>query len=380
MVWSSQGTRTFRVHVVHPQFASARNLLQEIVERNNGLRLKETESRLVVTGIAHAPVITQLQTIASDVPGILINVQPDQGAVAAQSVLFRLHFVEVRKSLLENIGIQWNRSMNGPAVGVQGSRRSGVYQNVTPADANTNLLEDGRPFYSVAGRNTGAFFGIASALSSRINLGVTDGDVRVLASPELTAKSGGQAKLQVGGEVPIPMAGAFGATNVEFKPYGVLFNIAPTVDVNGNITAKLATELSQIDPSVTVQGIPGFLTRATSTEISVKSGDVFALSGLLSGELSNSIEKIPALGNIPVLGRLFSSDDYRNQRTDLVVLVETEIINNGAGMQEDLLQRGKRNVEEFRDLSQQRTSSGGRRPLDRNQEPATPPPRPGGNY
>ncbi len=372
MVWSSQGTRTLRVQVVHPQLAAARGLLEEIVNHNNGLKLREVDSRLVVTGIAHTPVIEQLQKVAADLPGILLNVQPDQGSAATKSVLFRLHFIEVRKSLLENIGVQWGPYMSGPVFGVQGSQRSGIYRNVPPVRANANLLEDGRPFYSVDGRNTGAFFGIAASLASRINLGVADGDVRVLASPELTAKSGGQAKLQVGGEVPIPMAGAFGSVSVEFKPYGVLFNIAPTVDMDGTVTAKLSTELSQIDPSVTVQGIPGFLTRTTSTEISVKAGEVFVLSGLLSGDLSNSIDKVPGLGNIPILGRLFSSDDYRNQRTDLVVLVETEIINSGTGMAGEIMQRGQRSMQEFRELSQQRTSSGGRRPLERSREAVAP--------
>lgn len=365
MVWSSKGMRAFRVRVVHPQFASARGLLQEIVNRNSGLKLEEVDSRLVVTGIAHTPVIEQLQKVASDIPGVLVNVQADQGSAATQSVLFRLHFIEVKKSLLENIGIQWSSSMNGPVFGVQGSRRSGIYHNLPDAPASTNLLDESRQqFYSVGGRNQGAFFGIASALASRINLAVTDGDARILASPELTAKSGGQASLQVGGEVPIPMSGALGAAGMDFKPYGILFKIAPVVDSNGIITAKLATELSQIDPSISVQGVPGFLTRSTSTEISVKAGEVFALSGLLSGDLSNAIDKVPGLGNIPVLGRLFSSDDYRNQRTDLVVLVETEIINNGAGMANEVLQRGQRNIQEFQQISQQRTSSGGRKPLE----------------
>ena len=170
------------------------------------------------------------------------------------------------------------------------------------------------------------------------------------------------------------MAGAFGATTVEFKPYGVIFNIATSVDVNGVITAKLATELSQIDFSVTVQNILGFLTRSTSTEVSLRSGDVFALFGLLNGELSNSIDKVPGLGNIPILGRLFSSDDYRNNRTDLVVLVEAEIINSGSGMAEDLKQRGLKNIEEFRETAQRYTNSGGRRPLEKGKAPDTPSP------
>lgn len=364
MVWSARGTQSLRVHVVHPSLAGARQMLQEIVGRNAGLRLTEIDQRLVVSGVAHAPVIAQLDKIAADLPGVLVNVQPDHGAAGTQSILFRLHFIEVKKSLIENIGVQWDTSIRGPVIGAQGSARTGIFRNVAPAQQGDNLLEPDRPFYSVNGRNTGAFFGLATTLASRINLGVSDGDVRLLASPELTAKSGGQAKLQVGGEVPIPLAGAFGSVSVEFKPYGVLFDISPSVDADGVITAKLATELSQIDPAVMVMGIPGFLTRATSTEVSLRSGDVFALSGLLSGELANAIDKVPGLGNLPILGRLFSSDDYRNQRTDLVVLVETEIIEKDRGMAAELRERGQGHMQEFRQISGQRTSSGGRRPLE----------------
>ena len=374
MVWTAKGVQSYRLQVVHPELAGARRLLQEIVEKNAGLQFSEIDSRIVISGVAHKSTIDQLETISKGLPGVLLNARQDEGAEASKSVLFRLHFIEVKKSLIENIGIQWNRNASGPVFGVQSSTRSGIYRNVAPAEQGTDLLESPRPFVSVNGHNSGAFFGITSTLASRINLGVNDGDVRVLASPELTSKSGGTAKLQVGGEVPIPMAGAFGATTVEFKPYGVIFNIATSVDVNGVITAKLATELSQIDPSVTVQNIPGFLTRSTSTEVSLRSGDVFALSGLLNGELSNSIDKVPGLGNIPILGRLFSSDDYRNNRTDLVVLVEAEIINSGSGMAEDLKQRGLKNIEEFRETAQRYTNSGGRRPLEKGKAPDTPSP------
>ncbi len=371
MVWAGASVRTLRVQVIHPQLASTRALLQDIVRGNKGLRLNEFESRLVITGVAHQPVIDQLQKLVTDLPGVLVNVQADQGAVAAPSVLFRLHFIEVKKSLMQKLGVQWSQSMQGPTFAGQAAMRSGMYGSLPPADAGTNLLEPNRPFYSVGGRTRGAFFGIATTLGSNINAYAQNGEVRVLASPELTAKSGGKAKLQVGGEVPIPMAGAFGSTTVEFKPYGILFDIAPSVDADGTITAKLSTELSQIDPTVLVKEIPGFLTRSTSTEVSVRSGETFALSGLLNGELANSIDKVPGLGNIPILGRLFSSDDYRNQRSELVVLVETEIIQKGTGMAEEMLQRGQLNMHEYQELSKQYSEPSGRHPLPRKDVPET---------
>jgi pilus assembly protein CpaC len=113
------------------------------------------------------------------------------------------------------------------------------------------------------------------------------------------------------------------------------------------ISAKLSTELSQIDPAVTVAGIPGFLTRSTSTEISVRPGEMIALSGIVNNELSNAIDKVPGLGSVPILGRLFRSDAYRNKKTDLVILLEPEIITPGDGMAGRLRERGVLNTTEF---------------------------------
>ena len=154
-------------------------------------------------------------------------------------------------------------------------------------------------------------------------------------------------QLQAGGEVPIPLAGAFGATTVEFKPYGLLFSVEPQIDADNTITAKLSTELSQIDPSVSVQGIPGFITRNTSTELSIKPGEVVALSGLINSELSNAIDRVPALSRIPLFGRLFRSDDFRSKKTELVVFVEAEIIQAGDGLAKQLTTRGQDLQREF---------------------------------
>lgn len=366
MVWTDREIHSFSVQVVHPDLAGARRMLDVVVRKNPGLEIGEVDTKLVVSGVAHKPAIAQLAAIARDLPGVLLNVTEDEGSAPVQSVLFKLHFIEVKKSFIESIGIKWDKEIRGPTFGAQGSRQSGLFRGGGgPAGPGDNLLDPERAFNTVNGRTSGLFLGLATTLASRINLGVSDGDARILASPELSAKSGGKARLQVGGEVPIPIAGAFGSTTVEFKPYGIIFAIEPFVDVNGIVTAKLSTELSQIDPAVSVQGIPGFLTRATSTEISLQSGEMFALSGLLSGELSNAIDKVPGLGNVPILGRLFSSDDYRNQRTDLVVLVEPEIINAGRGSAEQLKQRGLNNIENFKETSGRYEGSGGRQPLGR---------------
>jgi pilus assembly protein CpaC len=346
VVWAGDQVLNYKLRIIPTDYNTSRRLLDRILANSKRLHLEEIESRMIVSGAATRAEIDQLTALTKIIDGLRLNVQEDQEN--KRSVLFRLHFVEVNKSLLESLGIQWAKEANGPAFATQNvMSNDGIYRNIRPPKQDENLLAPVPPFVSVGGRTSGVFFGLVTTIASRIKLGQSDGDVRILASPELTAVSGGKAKLQVGGEIPIPLAGPFGTQTVEFKPYGILFNIEPKIGPNDTITAMVSTELSQIDPAVSVAGIPGFLTRNTSTEINVRPGEMVALSGLVNSELSTAIDKVPGLGSIPILGRLFRSDDFRNKRTDLVVLLEPEIITSGQGMAESLKERGKDSVKAF---------------------------------
>ncbi len=128
-----------------------------------------------------------------------------------------------------------------------------------------------------------------------------------------------------------------------------MFSIEPEIGADDVITAKISTELSQIDPAVTVGGFPGFLTRTTSTDVSLKAGEVVALSGLVNSEMSNAIDRVPGISAVPVLGRLFRSDDFRNNKTELFVLLEPQIITAGDGLASQLRDRGLTTKKEFED-------------------------------
>lgn len=351
LVWTRDAMHSFRVQVIPKSLADIRSKIEALTRGMPGISVQQVGAELVLSGVAHRDAVQKLAASLKDAPGVVFNVREDQGSAYTRSVLFRLHFIEVKRSLLEKIGIQWDKVANGPAFGAIGvARATGVYDNLREVQPGENLLGPVPPFVRNLGRggSGGVFLGLATALGSRLNLGIADGDVRVLASPELTARSGGKAQLQVGGEVPIPTSGAFGSTNVQFKPYGILLSIAPQVDSSDVITASVSTELSQIDPAVSVGGIPGFVTRNTSTEVSIKPGEMVALAGLVNSEMSSAIDRMPALSRIPILGRLFRSDDFRNSKTELVVLLEPEIIAPGDGLAQQLRERGTANIAEFR--------------------------------
>lgn len=346
MVWTDRVVHSYRVEVVPKDLEELRMKLDAFTLGMSGISVKQVGSEFVISGTAHKDAIAQLTKAVGDTPGVKLSISEDGGRPFTRSVLFRLHFIEVKKSLIEKIGIDWAKEAQGPVFGGMIQKGSGIYANPAQASGD-NLLDPNPSFVSVGNKKGGVFLGLATTIASRINLGISNGDIRILASPELTAKSGGQAKMQVGGEVPIPIAAGLGTVNVVFKPYGVQFSIEPYIDANNIITARISTELSQIDPAVTVGGIPGFLSRSTSTEVSLQPGEMVALSGLVLSEISDAVDRVPGLSKVPVFGRLFQSQDFRDRKTELIVLLEPEIINAGDGLAQQLKARGLNNIKDF---------------------------------
>ena len=367
MIWTNKLVYSYNVQVVPKEMSEVRAKVDTLIVGMPGVTVQQLGTELILSGIAHRGALSRLTALLKDQPAVIMNVREDLASPFTRSVLFRLHFVEVKKSLIEKIGIEWSKDLQGPVLGVQGvATGSGVFRSlptqIVDGTGGSGQLSSTPSFLAQGANRGGIFLGLASTIASRINLGISNGDIRVLASPELTAKSGGIAKLQVGGDVPIPVSSGLGATNVVFKPYGVLFSIEPQIDSNDVITAKVSTELSQIDPSVTVGGIPGFLNRMTSTEISLKPGEMVALSGLVLSEMSNAVDRVPGLSAVPILGRLFKSEDFRDRKTELIVLLEPEIISPGDGLAQQLRARGQNNMKEFEEKAKEQEKERAPRP------------------
>ena len=153
-----------------------------------------------------------------------------------------------------------------------------------------------------------------------------------LAEPNLVAESGKEASFLAGGEVPIPIAQPSGgsvALTVQFKEFGIRLNFTPIV--NGNrVHLKVRPEVSTLDfatPS-TLQGfrIPAFSTRRTETEIELENGQTFSIAGLMNNTMNSSLQKIPGIGDIPILGLLFKSKAAQKDQTELVVMITPEIL------------------------------------------------------
>jgi pilus assembly protein CpaC len=175
-----------------------------------------------------------------------------------------------------------------------------------------------------------------------INLGATiealqqRGLVQVLAEPNVLAEDGKQASFLAGGEYPFPMVqgagiGGASAISIMFKEYGVRLNFLPTITPRGSIRLQVAPEVSALDFADAVQ-IAGFLepaitVRRVKTEVELQDGQSFAIGGLLDNRDNEAFQKIPLLGDIPIIGKFFQSMSVTKSNTELIVIVTPEIIN-----------------------------------------------------
>jgi pilus assembly protein CpaC len=198
----------------------------------------------------------------------------------------------------------------------------------------------------------GGATGGAGTISPSVTMfgGLTNGDLsvfvralaendylRILAEPNLVAQSGAEANFLVGGEVPIPVVqggtgGGTGSISIQFKPFGINLRFRPTVLGEGGIKLEVFSEVSEVSDVVetTTQigpvRTPSFLTRRAETTLEVKSGQTFAMAGLLSERTSAISARLPVLGDLPILGTLFRSIEYKKGETEMLVLVTASLV------------------------------------------------------
>jgi pilus assembly protein CpaC len=312
---------------------TVRMLLADI----DNIQVHVIADRVVVTGKdVHPALPGRLESLKQIYPQLLDFTSADPVGMRPM-VLMDVQIMEFNSNALEELGIKWDNVINGPG---------GTWIKEVERNNYFRVLPDREPFNQMDNLparlpGTLGYFGIATTIASQINLMVNQGKAVNLASPKLSARSGGSAKFLVGGEIPIPVPQGFGQYSIDFKEYGIKLDIEPVVNSSSEISTRLLAEVSRIDPSVTVQGVPGFLTRRSESEINVRAGDTIVISGLIDSQAAKSVEKFPLLGDIPVLGKLFRSDGFRGNKTELVMFVTPRIISPDSAENLEMIERGQ---------------------------------------
>jgi len=368
-VWLKDGSvRRFTVRVTLADLVHTQQQLARILAAIPGIRVERVGDYVVISGATTKLNLQRVAVVVGNFKQVL-NMAREEEVTMKKMVYLRVQIVEFKRAALENIGIKWGTQITGPAFGfawdlitsggftarqndpglggaVSGAAAPGAAPGSQPPLMASLPLRVSPPR---------AYLGIATSILSQINLAVQSGDAYILATPELSTRSGGEAKFLAGGQIPIvtPASGLNPAT-VNYKDYGIKLSINPVTDERDNIMAIIKTELSTIDPAVGTPQQPGFLTRSTDSEINVRNGETIVLSGLVNADLANQVDKVPWLGDLPILGPLFRSTNFRNNRSDLVIFVTPQVVTPASTYTRERVQKGQEIREKYDRFLQQK--------------------------
>jgi pilus assembly protein CpaC len=228
--------------------------------------------------------------------------------------------VEASRNAGRELGINWN------VVAKNVSAATGAFVGAGAVGPIASLASGSSPFGVALGR----IVGNGVQVDAMIQALEAKGLVRRLAEPNLIALSGDTASFLAGGEFPIPVASDRNTVTVEWKKFGVGLAFTPTVRENGVINLKIEPEVSQMDPSTTIQigglTIPSLTVRRANTTIELRDGQSFAIAGLLQTITTADQSQFPWLGDVPVLGALLRSTSYQKRETDLAIIVTPHLV------------------------------------------------------
>ena len=291
---------------------------------------------VLLTGTVGAPEdAAEAQRLVTAFIGTGANVISRLKTATPLQVNLQVRIAEVSRSLVRDIGVnlktldstggfqfglgqgrtfspQWNP---GGPMGVGTSGATGVTV-VTPTEIGSSFF------------GAGKLFGLD--ILSALDLGEQIGLVTTLSQPNLTALSGETADFLAGGEFPIPLSQGLGATSVEFKRYGVSLSYTPTVLANGRISLRVRPEVSELSAqgAITLGStqIPALTVRRAETTVELGSGQSFMIAGLLSNNAQNTLKRTPGAADVPILGNLFKSTNFRKGETELVIIVTPYLV------------------------------------------------------
>ncbi|MFM2356549.1 MAG: hypothetical protein RLZZ528_2285 [Pseudomonadota bacterium] len=315
---------------VTPDVAEFKERLQQILPGET-IEVRTANDGIVLSGVVSsiAKLDRALELAERYAPDRVSNLMSVGGT---QQVMLKVRFAEmarsVSKSLEAGVGASLNTSNLAGAFGLgKGTLAVGEPDPVTGVSPITPAVEpdagnDGQALFSF-GAGAFQFSVLLEALESK-------GLVRTLAEPNLTALSGQEATFLAGGEYPIPVVGANGSVTIEYKPFGVELAFTPRVVDGDVINLAINAAVSGLDSTTTVQAngfsVNAFNRRETQTTVEMRDGESFAIAGLLQDDFVDLNGQVPWLGDIPVLGALFRSADYRRRQTELVIIVTPHLV------------------------------------------------------
>ncbi|HEX3862231.1 MAG TPA: type II and III secretion system protein family protein [Stellaceae bacterium] len=285
------------------------------------VQVSSVDNSLVLSGnVSSAGRAEKVRSLAASIVGATKGTVVNRLSVATPNqVNIRVKVAEVDRNVLKAIGINWNNGGSGSKFQFNTDNPVTGGQILT-----SNLLQYAVP---VPGSN-------GTRIEATLDALAQEGLLTTLAEPNLTATNGQPATFLAGGEFPIPVAVSPGSgvttISIEFKTFGVSLDVTPTIIDADHLNLRIRPEVSQLSSqgAVTISGfsIPALTVRRAETTVELGSGESFALAGLLENTATQNISKVPALGDIPIIGQLFRSQQFQRNETELVIIVTPYLV------------------------------------------------------
>ncbi|MCP4808117.1 MAG: hypothetical protein GY913_31325 [Proteobacteria bacterium] len=307
----------------------------ELVTDGAPPRVYPLEDRIVVEGtVPDLLTLERIAAIAEVYDEDFVNLMTVRGD---HQVQLEVVFAEVSRSAVREMGLNviWGNDVAGANMvspATTGDR--GIAQHphvVTGGTEPIELLNAG----TIASAGSGAY-SLMGVLGDPVNMAAIlsvledNSMTKILAEPTLVALSGQQAEFLAGGEIPIPVSQNNNRITLQFKEYGVKLVFVPTVLGDGVIDLRTYVEVSEIDSAtatrITGIEIPGFITRKADSHLRMSNGMTFAMAGLLSETTRYSRAEVPVLGEIPLIGMLFSYTKHDRDETELMIFVTPRLV------------------------------------------------------
>ncbi len=274
------------------------------------IEVRRMAGKIYLSGdVSTSRIAEQASKIAAAYAGTEDDVTSGLVVRDSHQVMLEVRFVEATRSAIKELGVgllvqQAGKFSFASGVGALGN-----------SSALSAILQDS--------------FGPTN-VDVRIDALEEKGVIRTLAEPNLVSMSGETASFLAGGEFPIPVAGQNGQITITYRQFGVGLSFTPTVLDDGIINLKVSPEVSQLDPtnSVRVAGVevPSLSISRATTTVELRNSQSFAIAGLLQNTSTNRASQVPWLGDVPILGSLFRSTRYKNNETELVIIITPRLV------------------------------------------------------
>ena len=321
----SEGRVVLRLEVrVEVDVTALRKALAEILP-NETIEVKAVNNDIVLTGTARSAKASEdARRIARRFVEEDENVVNMLAVLGGQQVFLQVRVAEVKRDIFKQLGIDLT-------LGLTRTENIG-FDLITSVPTGVTGLTVAS--VNAFGTGTLEFVSGARSLTTVIKALESEGLVKNLAEPSLTAISGETATLIAGGEFPVPIpTKEKDVFTIEFKPFGISLNFTPVVLESGRISLKVSTEVSALafgagSGALTVQTltVPALTLRRAKTTVDLPSGGSLVIAGLLQDDIVNTVTGIPGLMNLPILGALFRSQEFQRNETELIIIVTAYLV------------------------------------------------------